>query len=112
MGLGVERLMKRSKYGQTCHDSAVRKSAGMLRANGWIVNADVSGYKRPDTICVDNECRRPDIIANKRGKTRVIEWETPNSYQKDKAQHSVFRKYARRHRNTNSSVKICSNSGL
>ena len=100
-------MAKRKKSDQTCHDSAVRRSAGMLRANGWNVKADVSGYKQPDSICVDNTCKRPDIVAKKEGHTKIIEWETPNSYDKDREQHSVFRKYARRHNNTSSSVKIC-----
>ena len=100
-------MVKRSKHDQTCHDSAVRRSAGMLRANRWKVQADVSGYKRPDTICADSVCKRPDILAKKGNHTKIIEWETPNSYDKDQEQHSVFRKYARRHSNTSSSVKIC-----
>jgi len=100
-------MVKRSKNEQTCHDSAVRRSAGMLRANGWKVKADVSGYKKPDTLCVDDVCKRPDIIAKKGGRTKIIEWETSNSFDKDREQQSVFRKYARRHNNTSSSVKIC-----
>lgn len=97
----------RSKRNQTCHDRAVRRSAGMLSSNGWYVHADVPGYKRPKSVCVDNQCKRPDIIAKKGKTTKIIEWETPGSYKKDRAQHSVFRKYARRHYNTHSSVKIC-----
>jgi len=100
-------LAKRSKYEQTCHDSAVRRSASHLKTNGWKVKADVSGYERPPTFCVDDECRRPDIVATKKGITKIIEWETPTSFTKDKKQHSVFRKYARRHTNTTSSVKVC-----
>ena len=100
-------MPKRSKREQTCHDGAVRRSAGMLRANGWRVQADVTGYKRPDTICIDNICKRPDILAKKGKATRIIEWETPNSFNRDREQHSIFRKYARRHTNTHSSVKIC-----
>jgi len=100
-------MTKRSKNEQTCHDSAVRRSAGMLRANGWKVQADVTGYKRPNSICEDNECRRPDIIAKKGRETKVIEWETRDSYEKDRSQHSVFRKHARRNSNTHSSVKVC-----
>ena len=100
-------MPKRSKYEQSCHNKSVRRSAGHLKANGWKVQADVRGYDQPDSICVDNECRRPDIIAKKGRETRIIEWETPKSYDKDRAQHSVFRKYARRHNNTHSSVKVC-----
>ena len=100
-------MANRSKHNQTCHNSAVKKSADMLSANGWDVQADVSGYGRPNSICVDNQCRRPDIVAKKGRTTRIIEWETPDSYAKDRDQHSVFRKYARRHNNTHSSIKIC-----
>lgn len=100
-------MTKRSTHKQTCHDKAVRRSAGMLSANGWRVKADISGYKRPKSLWVDGQRRRPDIIARKRGTTRIIEWETPNSFEKDRDQHSVFRKYARRNKNTHSSVKIC-----
>lgn len=100
-------MAKRSKYEQTCHDTAVRRSAAALKANGWRVKADVNGYKRPSTLSVDGENRRPDIIATKNGKKRIIEWETPSSIDKDRKQHQVFRKYARRHQNTHSSVKQC-----
>lgn len=100
-------MTKRSRHSQTCHDSSVSRSAAMLRANGWSVKADISGFKRPDSLCVDDQCRRPDIVAKKNGITKIIEWETPDSYENDQDQHSVFRKYARRHTNTHSSVKIC-----
>ncbi len=100
-------MTKRTKYEQTCHDAAVRRSASALKANRWRVKADVEGYNRPQTLSVDGENRRPDIIATKNGETRIIEWETPNSIDKDKKQHQVFRKYARRHKNTHTSVKQC-----
>lgn len=103
----IVNLANRSKRNQTCHDKSVRRSAGMLSSNGWNVQADVKGYPQPKSICVDNECRRPDIVATKGKETRIIEWETPDSFTKDKAQHSVFRKFARRQKNTYSSVKIC-----
>ena len=100
-------MTKRTKHEQTCHNKAVRRSAGMLRSNGWSVKADIAEYKQPKSICVDNQCRRPDIVAKKGKETRIIEWETPDSFDRDREQHSVFRKYARRHSNTHSSVKIC-----
>ena len=103
----IVNLVYRSKRNQTCHDKSVRKSAAMLSSNGWKVKADVRGYRRPNSICVDHQCRRPDIIAKKGRVTRIIEWETPDSFNKDRKQHSVFRKYARRHKNIHSSVKIC-----
>lgn len=102
------KLAKRTKHEQTCHDEAVRRSAAQLKANEWSVKADVEGYKRPPTLAVDGENRRPDIIATKNGERRIIEWETPSSIDKDRDQHHVFRTYARRHKNTHSSVKQCS----
>ena len=100
-------MVRRNQDEQTCHDSAVRRSAGHLKSNGWKVKADISGYEKPSKICVDDQCRKPDIVATKKGITKIIEWETSNSYDKDREQHSVFRKYARRHLHTHSSVKIC-----
>jgi len=103
----IRKMTKRSKYEQTCHNRAVRKSASMLRANNWKVKADIRGFDQPDLICVDNVCRRPDIIAKKDGQTRIIEWETCNTFYKDRGQHSIFRKHARGHSNIHTSVKIC-----
>lgn len=100
-------MAKRTRDEQTCHNIAVRRSAGQLRSNGWKVKADIPDYERPSSICVDGECRRPDIIAKKGRETKIIEWETPDSYEKDRAQHSVFRKFARHHNNVHSSVKVC-----
>jgi hypothetical protein len=100
-------LANRSKRNQTCHDKSVRRSAAMLSSNGWKVEADVKGYPQPKSICVDNKCKRPDIVAKKGKETRIIEWETPDSFDKDRDQHSVFRKFARRQKNTHTSVKIC-----
>ena len=100
-------MTKRSKRNQTCHNASVKRSADMLSSYGWKVKADIPEYPRPKSICVDNQCRRPDIIATKGREKRIIEWETPDSYEKDRDQHTVFRKYARRSNNTHTSIKIC-----
>jgi len=100
-------MTKRTIHEQSCHNTAVRRSAGQLKSYGWKVKADISGYEKPSSISVDGERRRPDIIAKKGRETKIIEWETPTSYDKDREQHSVFRKFARRNNNVHSSVKIC-----
>lgn len=97
----------RSKRGQSKHDAAVRGHARSLKRSGWDVQADVSGFPHPPTVGGPGGRRRPDIIATKDGKTRVIEWETPESYRKDRRQHAAFRAYANGRTNTTSSVRIC-----
>ena len=54
-------MVRRNQDEQTCHDSAVRRSAGHLKSNGWKVKADIPGYEKPSKICVDDQCRKPDI---------------------------------------------------
>ena len=99
-------MATRSGYRQSCHDAAVRRSALMLEANGWRVKADLYGFTRPSKLCVDGECRKPDIIATKGRETQVIEWETPESIDKDSYQHHILRTYAWR-RGWHFHVKIC-----
>lgn len=84
-------MAKRSGYRQTCHDNAVSRSAGQLVAWGYKVWADIPGYPTPQKLCVDDDYRRPDIIAKKGRRIQVIEWETPESVEKDNAQHHVLR---------------------
>jgi len=78
---------------ETPHDKEVRRLAEMHRANGWNVKADVSGYQRPKTIG-QVQPRIPDIVATKRGATRVIEVEDSRGMRRDKAQHATFRRHA------------------
>lgn len=89
-------MAKRSGYRQTCHDNAVSRSAGQLVAWRYKVWADIPGYPTPQKLCVDRDCRMPDIIAKKGKRIQVIEWETPESVEKDNAQHHVLRTWARR----------------
>jgi len=47
---------------------------------------------------VDGKSVRPDIIAYKGKRTRkIVEIETPESFDKDKEQRRLLRKYARSH---------------
>lgn len=89
-------MAKRSGYRQTCHDHAVARSAGQLASWGYKVWADIPGYPKPQTLSVDGDSRRPDIIAKKGRTTQVIEFETPESVEKDSEQHHVLRTWARR----------------
>lgn len=99
-------MARRSTYHQSCHDAAVRRSALMLEANGWRVKADVPGFSRPPKLCADGECKIPDIIATKGRETQVIEWETPESVDKDEQQHHILRTYAWR-KGWHFHVKVC-----
>lgn len=99
-------MARRRPYEQSCHDAAVRRSALMLQANGWRVKADISGFTRPRKLCIDGECSIPDIIVTKHGETQVIEWETPESVDKDRNQHHILRTYAWR-QGWSFHVKVC-----
>lgn len=101
-------MPKRTAASQTRHDRAVRRHADALERQGWSVKADVKGFDRPSVVCNSgNTCRRPDIVATKAGKTKIVEWETRQSHGKDRSQHDVFRDYARRRPNTSVDVRIC-----
>lgn len=101
-------MPKRTAAGQSRHDRAVRSHANTLRRQGWDVKADVKGFDRPPAVCNSGStCRRPDIVATKAGKTKIVEWETRQTHGKDHVQHDVFRDYARRRPNTSVDVRIC-----
>ena len=91
-----DNLVSRSQYRQTCHDQAVARSAGQYVSYGYNVWADISGYSRPQNLCVDGVCKRPDIIAVSGNDVQIVEWETPESVDKDWQQHRVLRTWARR----------------
>ena len=86
---------KRSKQKQSIHDSAVKRVAAGFKGRGWNVRADVSGYSPPSTI----NHKRPDVMARKGKKVRVVEVETPGTYARDKGQRNAFRSWASRSSN-------------
>lgn len=100
-------MAKRNPDEQTCHNYAVKKSAAQYVALGYTVQADVVGYDRPVNLRVDGVSKRPDIIAKKGRITKVIEWETPDSMQKDHEQHRILRTWARRTKNAEFHVREC-----
>jgi len=87
-------MANRSRSNQSTHDTAVKRIADDLDSSNWTVRADdVSGYKDPSTVGGGGTTggRIPDIIATKRGSTRIVEVETDTG--DDKAQHRVFRNH-------------------
>ena len=54
-------MATRSKKSQSKHDAEVRKIANDLKQKGYEVDADVKGFKKPDTI----GGYRPDVVATK-----------------------------------------------
>ena len=86
----------RTQYRQTCHNHAVSRSAAQYVSYGYKVWADIPGYATPPNLTVDGVTKRPDIIAKKGRDLQVIEWETPESIDKDHEQHRVLRTWARR----------------
>ena len=96
--------MSRTKSSQLKHDSAVRREANELKKQGWGVKADVRGFSQPETI----NGVRPDIIAKKGEKTKIIEFETPDSKNtdRDKEQQEKFRKEANKSKDTTFTRKI------
>ncbi|MEX2410136.1 MAG: hypothetical protein WD607_01985 [Candidatus Paceibacterota bacterium] len=88
-------MTKRSKRQQNKHDKAVEKSAEYYKKQGYKVEADIKGFKKPKNI----SGRIPDVRAVKKGDEAIIEVETKKSLDKDKKQREKFKKYADRSKN-------------
>ena len=83
-------MAHRTKTGQETHDRKVGEVARRLSRQGYRVEADLPGSKKPPSI----GGRIPDVVAKKGNRTLIREVETPGTVTKDKAQHAVFRKHA------------------
>ncbi|MCH7728971.1 MAG: hypothetical protein IH991_21180 [Planctomycetes bacterium] len=96
--------MVRTKTNQSSHDVLVRKLAKQLENAGHTVSADVSGYAKPKTFYG----MRPDIIAEKNGKRRIVEVETPDSLNtaRDLKQKKIFAGIAKRSEKTTFMRKV------
>ncbi len=81
--------MERTKAQQSKHNARVRKIAGGYKGQGYKVKADISGYSKPRTIYG----RRPDVIATKGARERIIEVETKSSMKSDVAQRNAFKRF-------------------
>jgi len=88
--------MARKRSTKSTHDTKVRKLATELKANGWKVQADISGFDTPDGIGQSRFI--PDISASKGSHTKIIEVDTPNSVNTE--QLSSFRRSATHRKNT------------
>ena len=96
--------MARTKRSQSSHDALVQKLAEQLERQGHTVKADVSGYSKPQTLYGV----RPDIIAEKDGKRRIVEVETPDSLNtaRDLKQKKIFEGIAKRSKKTTFARKV------
>ncbi len=91
-------MTQRSMTSQSKHDSAVRRIARDLKAKGYDVRADVTGFFQPRTF----GGYKPDVVATKGKYRKIIEVETTESVAsaRDIAQQSAFRRVANRSQNT------------
>lgn len=96
--------MARSKKSQTQHDTEVRRIAKGLKAQGFTVEADVSGFPTPGTI----GGFRPDVVATSGRRRRIVEVETAESVSsaRDQKQQQAFRRAAARSTNTTFTRKV------
>ena len=91
-------MTQRSMTSQSKHDSAVRRIARDLKAKGYDVRADVTGFFQPRTF----GGYKPDVVATKGKYRKIIEVETTESVAgaRDIAQQSAFSRVANRSQNT------------
>lgn len=97
-------MAKRSPARQTKHDTRVSQIAKQLQKQGYAVKADLSGYARPTPTGKDK--RRPDIEATEGAKRKIIEVETPDTVERDKKQHTTFRRSAAQRGNTTFEIEV------
>jgi hypothetical protein len=97
-------MAKRTTAKQTKHDAKVNQTARQLRKQGWDVKADLPGYPCPAPIGKGK--RVPDIEAKKGARHRIIDVETPETVERDKEQHTVFRRSAAQKRNTSFKIEV------
>ncbi len=90
--------MTRSNRSQSKHDKKVECLAKNLERQGFDVQADIKGYKQPDTI----GGVRPDVVGTQPGERRVYEVETKDSVDsaRDQKQQAEFKKQADRSKKT------------
>jgi hypothetical protein len=80
------------------HEKKVHETAREYERNGFEVEADISGYKRPATI----NGKRPDVVARKGNEKKIVEVETDQSKNDNRAkeQQKAFRAAANRSKGT------------
>jgi len=95
-------MAKRGSKAQSKHDKKVESLAKSLQTKKFKVQADIPGFDKPKSI----NRRRPDIVAKKGIKTKIIEVETPKSVEADKKQHKTFQNYVDKSKNRDFEIKI------
>ena len=100
-------MPKRSKRSQSKHDAEVEKTARRLERQGYDVQADLAGFRQPDTIAG----YRPEVVARKGRERKIVEVETPESVDsaRDRGQQRAFREAAKRSKNTTFIRRITQN---
>ena len=85
--------MARSKKSQSTHNTTVKRLAKQYKQKGYMVKADIEGWRKPDTI----KGVRPDIMAEKSGHRTAVEVETKNSVnsKRDLQQQKAFRNWSK-----------------
>lgn len=90
-------MPRKESKAQTTHHRRVQREAKKLKDDGWNVRASgVRGYEEPGEIAG----YVPDIIATKRGHTRIVEVETPETWESHEKQIEAFRRHAAQKPNT------------
>ena len=97
-------MPKRSPRNQNKHDLKVKQIVRQLEKEDWKVKADLEGHNKPDSI--GKEGYIPDIQAEKKGSTRIIEVETNDTLEKDKNQHAAFRRSAAHKKKTTFKIEV------
>jgi len=97
-------MAKRTASKQTKHDTKVNQIAKRLQRQGYKIKADLPGYFCPAPIGKGKKV--PDIEAKKGAKRKIIEVETPETIERDKEQHTTFRKSAAQKRNTSFEIEV------
>lgn len=95
-------MAQRTPKQQTKHDQTVKKTAQYYKSQKYKVKADIKGFNKPKPI----NGRRPDVVAKKGGKTKIIEIETRESLEKDRSQQKTFQNYADKHKNVRFRTKV------
>lgn len=96
--------MARKKSTQSQHDTEVARIARRQANQGYDVKADISGFRKPDTI----SGYRPDVVALKPGERKIFEVETPDSVDGARAQgqRQAFEAAADRSKKTTFTRKV------
>lgn len=85
------------------HHRKVQRTARQLAKQGWTVRAaNVRGYDPPAEIAG----RVPDIVATKPGRRRIIEVETPDTYERHKEQLKTLTRHAAQKKRTSFEIIV------